>query len=389
MRLTDRYVAGKVCRYYFTILLISVSLLLLENLPRIFAAASHLADPLTASGLILLGLLPEYLALAGIFGIYLTSANLAYRLIRRNELSGWTSAGISTFRVTRALAALAIINAAMVMAMLGWLQPAGARMIVRVDRDIALGLYGVTFESKRPTQLGKYGTIFFDDVDLESGSLRGVLVTLPTEVISSQEAVITTAKENSVQISFRQGLIIHEELSKSLRTAHFDNLKLVIPADPNSFMIDDTEPFQKLSDIPTLIATSSSDASAPAFRQTARAEAIYRLTLPFLALLLSWLGFNLGVPDRTASSMAGVGLGLCLVVIALRVANMGRDIFASQALAWETCLLLFMAALCWTIARLNQRFGCGFIDHAVMRAARKFIAVTDSVSTRRRRPRES
>lgn len=389
MWLTDRYIARKVCRYYATILLVAVSLLLLENLPRIVEAASHLADPIAASRLILLGLLPEYLALAGIFGIYLTSANLAYRLIRRNELSGWTSAGISTFRVTRALMAVAIVNAAMVTAMLGWLQPAGARMIVRVDHDIAFGLYGVAFETKRPTQLGKYGSIFFDDVDLESGSLRGVLVTLPTEVISAQEAVITAAKENSVQISFRQGLIIDQEHPAKSRTAHFDKLTMVIPADPNSFMIEDTEPFQILVDIPTLIATSRSDAYTPVVREAARAEVIYRLTLPFLALLLSLLGFNLGVPDRTTSSMAAVGLGICLVVLALRVANMGRGIFASQALAWETCLLLFMAALCWTVARLNQRFGCGFIDHAVMRAARKFIAVTDSVSTRRRRPRES
>ena len=385
MRLTDRYIAGKVCRYYFTILLVAVSLLLLENLPRIVDAASHLADPMTASGLILLGLLPEYLALAGIFGVYLTSANLAYRLIRRNELSGWTSAGISTFRVTRALAALAIGNAVMVMAMLGWLQPAGARMIVRVDHDIAFGLYGVAFERKRPTQLGKYGTIYFDDVDFESGSLRGVLVTLPTEVISSQEAVITAAKENSVQISFRQGLIIDQEHPEKSRTAHFDKLTLVIPADANSLMIKDTEPFENLADIATLIAISSSDASAPAFRVAARAEASYRLALPFLALLLSWLGFSLGIPDRSANSMAAVGLGLCLVVLAVRVANMGRGVFASHAFAWETGLLLLMTSLCWVIARLNERFDNGFIDHAIMRTARKLIAVTGWGSAPRRR----
>lgn len=374
MQLTDRYIAGKASRYYFTILLISVSLLLLENLPRVVAAASQLADPMTASGLMLLGLLPEYLALAGIFGIYFTSAILAYRLIRRNELVGWASVGISTVRVTRAMAGLAIANAAMVIAMLGWLQPAGARLIVKVDRDISLGLYGVTFENRRPTQLGEYGTILFDDVDLVAGKLRGVLVTLPTEVITSQEAVITAAKGNSVQILFRHGLIIDERHPDHLRTARFDELKLLVPPDPNSFTIQDTEPFENLADIPTLLAAANNSAAGPAFRTIALAEALYRLTLPVLALLLAWLGFVLGLPDRTDSSMAAVGLGLCIVVLDLRLANLGRSVLAGNALAWDSGLLLCTMAMCWTITVLNRRLGTGFIDHAVHRFARRVIA---------------
>lgn len=373
MHVVDRYIATKVFRYHLTILVVAISLLLLENLPRVIAAASNLSDPLAATALTLLGVLPEYLALAGIFGIYLTSANLAYRLIRRNELSGWTSAGISAWRVTRSLAVLAIANSAMVIAMLGWLQPAGARLIVTVDHNIALGLYGIALESRRPVQLGKNATLYFDDVDFRSDHLRGVIVSLPTRVINAQEAAVSAAQNNSVVVAFRNGLVIDQERPQHLRSVHFDRLSLVVPADPRSVAADDSEPLQNLMNLPALVGAASSGKSEPRFRQIARAEALYRITLPSLALALAWFGFCLGAPDRATSSLIAVGAGLGIVVLTIRLANLGRGVLASHAFSWDVGLLLSLVSLCWAINRLNLRCGNGFIDRTVMQIADRLL----------------
>lgn len=373
MRVVDRYIATKVFRYHLTILVVAISLLLLENLPRVIAAASNLSDPLAATALTLLGVLPEYLALAGIFGIYLTSANLAYRLIRRNELSGWTSAGISAWRVTRSLAVLAIANAAMVMAMLGWLQPAGARLVVTVDHNIALGLYGVALESRRPIRLGKNATLYFDDVDFRSDHLRGVIVTLPTKVINAQVATVRAAQNNSVVVGFQNGLVIDQERQEQLQSVHFDRLSIVVPADPRSLAVDDSEPSQNIMNLPVLVAAASSRKSEPRFRQIARAEALYRITLPSLALALAWLGFCLGAPDRATSSLIAVGAGLGVVVLTLRLANLGRGVLAGHAFSWDVSLLLSLVGLCWAINQLNLRLGNGFIDRAVMQITDRLL----------------
>lgn len=378
MRLIDREIAGKIARYYLVILGVSASLLLLENAPRVLAATTSLSHPLLASGLVLAGLVPEYLAIAGIFGIYVTGAMLAYRLVRRNELSGWSAAGISTLRITASFAVLALLNAAMIFAMLGWLQPRGAVMVATVDRDVAIGRYGAALESGRPSPIGKDGTLVFDSIDSETGMLQGVFARLPGRTISSRRAMVGAATGHATSILFLDGLVIEEArkgaAAREASIVQFDRMNLVVPEDGKVTSISELEPFQKLAELPDLL-TLSGDAANPAdMRQTARAEALYRMALPLLSLLLAWLGFILGLPDRTATSIFATGFGLCFIVLVLRFADLVRTLANGHALLTYIGLLVSTAGVCKVVTELNRRLSMGFIDHALVRAYRRLLA---------------
>lgn len=378
MRLIDREIAGKIGRYYLVILGIAASLLLLENAPRVLAATTRLSRPLFASSLVMGGLIPEYLGMAGIFGIYATGAMLAYRLVRRNELAGWSAAGISTPRITAAFSALAVFNAAMILIMLGWLQPQGAILVATVDRDVAIGRYGAALESGQPAPIGKNGTLIFDRIDPETGMLQGVFARLPDRTISSRRALVSAALGHATNIEFLDGLVIEESRkersSGEASVVQFNRMNLIVPEDGKLTSISDLEPFQKLAGLPELLAIASDATVAPDVRATARAEAFYRLTIPVLSLLLAWLGFILGLPDRTTSSIFATGFGLCLIVLILRFADLIRSIVTNQALLADLGLIAVTAGACWSITLLNRRLQPGFIDHALVRTYRRTLA---------------
>ncbi len=372
MRLLDQEIAGKIGRYYFAFLAVAGSLLLLETTPRVIAATAKLSSPLVASALVLAGLLPEYLVMAGIFGIYGTGAMLAYRLVRRNELAAWSAAGISTVRVTAAYVVLAALNACMIMAVLGWFQPQGAERIAKVDRDVAIGRYGTTFESRMPIPIGRNGTMIFDHVDPDTGVLQGVFARLAGRTISSRQASVGRTSANAVRVEFRHGLIIDEHTRSPAKAAvsvvRFNQLDVSVPDDASVTAIRSPEPFQKLAEFPELLAIGNDGKVPQAIRAAAGAEALYRVTVPLLSLFVAWLGFVLGLADRSVSSIGAVTLGACLIVSFLRLAELIRSIAPAQALAANVGLLAFAAATCTLLTDLSRRFGSGFIDHALRRA---------------------
>lgn len=370
MRLMDRVIATKSFRYYAFLMAIATGLLVLENAPRVLNAATRLSNPLPASLLVMVGLLPEYLALAGIFGIYFAGALLAFRSQRRNELVAWSAIGIPTWRLTAAFSALALGNAAMILVMLGWLQPRGEVMVAMVDRDIAAGLYGLALERGEPAQIGNGGTMMFETIDPRTGHLKGVFIRLPSRTISARDARLTPAERNAIRLDFTDGVSIESDSSGKLHSVRFDKLTTIV-ADPHASPAVDTEPFQKLASLSSLLEVAADRNLAPLIRQTALAELVHRLLLPLLSLAFAPLGFLLGIPGRTSGSLAAVMCGTGGIVIFLRLANLGRGPLVGIAVPWSALLMAIAIGLCWEVSRLNRRYEPGFIDKALAGWLRK------------------
>lgn len=369
MHLMDRDIGYKSLRYYSVILAIATGLLLLENAPRVLQAGSSLGQPLVPSLLVLAGLLPEYAAVSGMFSIFFAGALLAYRSQRRNELVSWMALGIPTWRMTAAFTVLALGNAAMILAMLGWLQPRGELLVARVDQEIAKGLYGFSLQSGELTPIGKDSMIAFEWVDRRTGHLKGVFVKLPTRSVSAHDARIAPAPNNALLLNFNNGVVIDEAADSQPQALGFEHLEIVIDGNPSSAPVI-IEPFQKLVSLDRLI-TLANDQNAPAtVRQVAKAEAAYRLLVPALSLCFGALGFLLGIPGKTVGSAGGVLVGTASIVLFVRLANLGRGTLSAWTIPWSIGIACIAFALCWLIASLNNRLEPGFIDLALTRRLR-------------------
>lgn len=361
MRLIDRYIGLKSLRYYAMILSIATALLLFENAPRVLEAASRLSNPMIASLFILLGFLPEYLTLAGLFGIFFTGALLAYREQRRGELVAWTAMGLSYWRITAAFAALALANAGMLLAMTGWLQPYGERLVAEVDSDIATGLYGMALHTGEPADLGTGRTIMFQAVDPERGLLKGVLLREPIRAISAASAHVSSVGANTLKLDFEDGVVLEEDAKGQPRAVAFHKLAALVAGQaglPGSGQL----PFQRVASLGELTQMATDQGATRSHRSSARAEIVYRLLLPLLSLAFAVMGFSLGIPSRATGSMVAVVCGAGAVILFLRLADLTRHKQESHAVSWGLALAVLAFSLCYVVAWLNHRFEPGYLD---------------------------
>jgi len=129
----DRYLAVQLLGTFAAVVGIVLSMMLLEHLPTLLDLVRVAGHARTVIARSVLGLLPEYLGLGLIVGVYLAIALTVRRMSLRGELEAIEASGVGPARWLRVPALLVLLTAAATFANQGWLLPAGRSARVHLD----------------------------------------------------------------------------------------------------------------------------------------------------------------------------------------------------------------------------------------------------------------
>jgi lipopolysaccharide export system permease protein len=354
----DRYLLTHVAGTLASVLGIVISLMIFEHLPRLLDIVRLSGRKTYIIFQSMISLLPEYMGIGLLVGLYLAIALTVRRLSLRGELDILQATGLSTWRWMRFPALVAALVSALLLLSQGWLMPAGERRLDALGRQMEDGRFGYNLEARQFTDLGNGVTVRFDDVERTSGDLRGVFIRHDETTFSASRGRLAFDLAGDVLLDLEDGRMADGSTRQSLSFSRFHFDSGVARGGGTPSVIDRRKST-------TLAALLSSDTAAD------RAAAWSRLLWPAFALLVPFLSIVLGKPPRRTSSSFGLMIGLVLLVLFIRTAGMIDATRAACPGLLATTVAVAWAATAWLLARGERHWGAGYVDASLRRLVRR------------------
>lgn len=357
--LIDRYVLGQTLGSLAVVLAVTVSLMLVEHLPRLLDVVRLSGAKGHVVGEMLLALIPEWAGIGGLFGLYFAIALTVRRMAVRNELAAMEAMGIGPRRWARQVVLVATVMAAFLLLNQGWLMPAGEQALARVGKAMQRGEYGYTLSAGQFVDLGQGTTLQFMEVSDDPPALRDVFLQTPSGTISASSGQIGFTDAGELYIDLANGLLVD---GRQGRTLAFRALRFVSGSGRLLAMPQVSSPPRKETALPALVRSAD-----PADRAAGYA----RLLWPLFALILPMIALVAGRPPLRSTSFAGLLAGGIVVVGFVRSTSFLESWGGQMAEAAATGLALVWVLFAFALLHLQRRLGAGFIDTGVVGAMRK------------------
>ena len=303
-------------------------------------------------------LLPEYLGIGSLFGLYFAVALTVRSMTIRSELSAIEAIGMSPWRWMRGALAAALAVSLLLLAIQGWLMPAGEMNISRIKHDMAEGIFGLDLVSGDFVALGNGGYFMFDKIDVSSRRMNGLFLSLPNKTITARSGTVRIFPDGMISLEFDHGQLLTVEqngVSKTLNFTRLSEAGLTLRGDKKPEESHDLR--LKGDTLPQLVASH---------RPLAIALAGSRLLWPLYALLAPFLGFVFGKPPTRSEAFTGVMSGAILLILFLQLTTfVGSNIIVHPLLLPCGAGLFF----CLTVVLLlagERRHGPGFVDAFIL-----------------------
>lgn len=363
-RIIDRYIRNQLLGWYAACVGVVVLLLWIESLPRLLKEVSGASLKATVIVRSLASLTPEYVAIALPIAAYLATAVVIRRLALNGELEALAASGLSDWRILRQPMILAAASALAVIALRGWVQPAGERELLAVGRSVQAGEFGFGLEPGVAHRMAEGTTLFFGTVDRAANEIGDVAVQSGGSTFIAASARIALSGRGGWSATLHDGNVLFERNGRR-EAMHFTRLTIRQSASPLALQPTPLQDRLAQLDLGRLLRPRKGrdgPSAAPA-----AAAAWTRIAAAALCFLLPMLAYAQSVPPKRSRSAIGFGIGIIEIIGFWKMSGwIGDRCTAYPALA-QSLLLLVYAAAAWSLVRFQSCNGFGAFEQRLLR----------------------
>lgn len=352
MKMLDRYLIGHLLATFVAVIGVVMSLMLVEHLPRLLELVRFSGSKSYIIGQSMLSLIPEYLSIGLLFGLFLAISLTVRRLILRGELDAIEAMGVPPWRWMGFPVLVAIVTASLLLACQGWLLPAGEARLKDLGQRMASGEFGYTINCGEFIDLGRGRMLRFEKIDPLSDAVHEVFLRLPGRTLSAHDGWLSMGKDGALSITLENGTIIGERNNSVGQFRRF-----AISSDPADYIgVSDAK-----ASVSNLHQLSLNELLIRSDHE-ARAETYSRMLWPLLALLVPIIAYVLGKPPRRSASGFGVFAGAVLILLIVRSADFVATGWGSMPEVRAIFTMSTWTAVAIALLHGEALLGAGFVD---------------------------
>ena len=341
----DRYLFAQTARRYVAVVAVVVIVLMLENVHRLAADLIETTQPLRLLGRLSLLLAPEHLAIANPIALFLGVALTARALMLRGEWQIFAASGMSPARTLLGPMLLALLATGIQLGdRLEW-RPGGERGLDALYREIATGEHGTPVRTREPLRLDDDTTMLAEGASREDGTviLRNVVVHQAGDILYAPRAAVVSMASGGIVLDLQGGTAMHAVGPDRWRRVGFSHLH--VGGTPPGLGMIDGNARQQLDRLSTGGLWARMTAPDAIDTDQARAALVARIESGLFLLLLPWLGMTLGAPPLRRHGVAGLAVGILLIVAHQQLAAAIEDHLADVAILAGALHLLLWAVV--------------------------------------------
>ena len=380
LRTVDRYLLRELVRAYVVVIVAIISILALENLPRLSNLVEHVDAPVRVLGSVFASLLPEYVAIANPVAVYLAVAWTVRTLHARGEWQIFSATGMGLVRIMAMPIALALIATGFQFVVRAELQPRAEQRLDALLIGVGTGAYGFEMPTGQVVQLSD-GTNFF--ADRGHAGLRSILIRRGSELVTADRATLGRSGDGATVISLLDGRMTYGVGSRTPRSFSFRELTMRMDAGaPYRLNTTSADRMDRLSLSP-LWAAVVGEAGRGGERPATAAGAA-RLQNAIFCLALPWFGLIFGAPPRRGAGGGAILLGMLLIVVNLRSTAFVEQMYVTAPLVSASIHIAAWTALTILLVRWTAASETGRVDRIIADATGSAVTALRRLMPRRR-----
>ena len=358
----DRYIFRLMVVPMVAVFALAASLLLLDQMLRLFDFVAVEGGPVGIVFSMLLALFPEYASLAIPLGLMLGVLFAFRKLATSSELDTMRAVGLSYNRLLRVPYAITVVLMAVNVALVFYVQPISHYSYKQMEYELRSGALGASIKVGEFTTLADRMALRIEASEDEGRSLVGIFARVANDKnqrlsISAREGsfLATTDSPDTIILRLSDGIIVQDTGSETPRVLSFSrhDLPIDLPA---------IEEFRARGDatkeyiLPELLKIGWSRESEVEDRDASQATFNYRLVEIVMMILLPLLAVALAIPPKRSTSALGVFVSIVMVVCYHKVNQYGEDVAAlgriDPVIALWGPFVLFAALIIWMYYRV-------------------------------------
>ncbi len=329
---TDRYIFRLVVVPMAGVFLLAASLLMLEQMLRLFEFVSAEGGPVDVVFKMMLNLIPEYASLAIPLGLMLGVLFAFRKLAISSELDVMRAVGLSYNRLLLVPYLITLALVAVNFTIVGYIQPLAKYSYEELEFELQSGALGASIKVGEFTQIENRVALRIEESREGGQDLRGIFARIADEdgqvlSITARRGQFLANRENRNTIILRlsDGMQVHRVTEGPPRVLSFAQLDLPID-------LPALQRFRERGDatseylLPELLRLGWSEEASAIERAGGLATFNYRMVEVVMMLLLPLLAVALAVPPKRSTSALGVFVSIVLVVAYHKINQYGEDI---------------------------------------------------------------
>ncbi|MEZ5656350.1 MAG: LptF/LptG family permease [Sphingobium sp.] len=357
LTLLDRYILRQLASRFATICAVIIVIMLIEHIHRLLNIVHYAGRKLPIVVQSITALLPEYLAIAMFVGLYLAVAVTVRRLTLRGELDVIEATGRSGPRMLSIVMMFAAIVGLCSALNEGWGRPWGERYLQQIGHAMDAGTYGLSLAAREPQNIAPGVFLYIETVDPASGMARQIVLRAPGQRIFADQARIFRSRSGQVVLSMRQGLNLTYQADGSVKSIKFDKLDLTLEGGLAHSLKSDASIEQR-----EILKAQTASQLISAGDGQSLAVLGKRFLWSAFTVLGAPLGLLLGRPARRSAASFGLILGIIILTLELKLADLVESSGTDHPIMTALFLLSGITAMTFMVATCDRRLGHGFID---------------------------
>ena len=355
---TDRYIFRLVLVPMIAVFLLAASLLMLDQMLRLFEFVSSEGGPVGVVFKMLINLIPEYASLSIPLGLMLGVLFAFRKLATSSELDVMRAVGLSYTRLLRVPYMITLALVALNFAIVGYIQPLSNYSYKELQFELQSGALGASIKVGEFTTIQDRVALRVEQSMDHGRDLRGIFARIADKdgqvlSISAREGRFLANKDdrNTIILRLTDGTIVHDVPGTAApRVLSFaqQDLPIDLPA---------LQRFRQRGDatteylLPELLKMGWNKEASHEERVGSLATFNYRMVEVVMMLLLPLLAVALAIPPKRSTSALGVFVSIIAVVAYHKVNQYGEQIAElGRVNPWFGLwvpFLLFAALIVW------------------------------------------
>ena len=330
----DRYIFRLVIVPLLGVFVLAASLLVLDQMLRLFRFVSTEGGPVGVVFRMLGALLPDYASLAIPLGLLLGTLFAFRQLALSSELDVMRAVGLSYTRLLRVPYAITLTLMAINAALVFYIQPVSKYYYEELQFDLRSGALGASIKVGEFTTLADRMALRIEESEESGRELKGIFARINTQdgqtlSISAREwrFLSTSDDPDTIILRLSDGTIVQDPDGQSPRVLSFamHDLPIDLPTIESFRQRGEAEAEYIL---PELLQMGWSDNASEDTRNASQASLNYRLVELAMMAFLPLLAVALAIPPKRSTSALGVFVAVVLVVAYHKINQYMQDFAA-------------------------------------------------------------
>ncbi|WP_161595978.1 LptF/LptG family permease [Flavisphingopyxis soli] len=369
----DWYFLRRALKIYGAVCIVMAALLILENTPRLLALIGDTTHPLRILAQMSLALIPEYMAIGTLVGLFLAIALATRSLCLSGEYQIFSAIGRSPARLLVAPMILALATMGVQAGLRFELQPSGEVRLQQLGNDILSGMLGLAVHADQPISLGGGTSLYVDRIDADRQRLLDVILETGNATFYARSADAAYVSEGFVRFRLEHVTAVYPQASGRARSGTFAAIDFVTPMHSSAPITGPARFETKQRGLAGLIAMHRNrNADARAAADKAIAE---RASYVLACLFFPWLAIALGTPPLRSTSGLGIGAGCIVIVLFIKSVSLAASDLPISPFVAAAVNLGLWATVLYILFAYEQKHGPGWVESWLFALTRRLRSI--------------